>query len=485
MLKNNNIWNISFQGGSLNKIKQQKNQQNAVFQLVCWLCGCLFVSGLQAQQWQSDIPLLKAEHLTAGYWLQSLPDAGQLLLTAEQIAKRNTETFALQPEMQAIADIPLTRNRADLLAVIQQVSTVPDSVRFFANGEALNTEDWAAIQQQLNTQAIKAQNPTRFALVTRRASLMAMPTELRIFNEAMSLDLNRLQETAVFVGEPVAVLHQSTDANWLLVQNYHYTGWVKADALALASREQVLAYAAREPFLVVTGAKAITNYIPQLPAISELQLDMGVRLPMLSAAEVGHNVHGQNPHASFITELPVRNSAGQLALVPALIARNQDVQQGYLPYTTEQVVKQAFKYLGQRYGWGYDYNSVDCTGFLVDIFRTFGLLMPRNSGQQGYGAFGQNTRFAETASHAEKLAAIRQAKVGDFIYRPGHVMLYLGESGGEPFVIHAVFDLAYFTAAGEFYRGTLNSVSVTPLTPLYLTAEQSYLDRLYAIKSLR
>lgn len=148
-------------------------------------------------------------------------------------------------------------------------------------------------------------------------------------------------------------------------------------------------------------------------------------------------------------------------------------------------MQQAFKYLGQRYGWGYDYNSVDCTGFLVDIFRTFGLLMPRNSGEQGYGAFGLNQRFDETLSDAEKLVKVRNAKVGDFIYRPGHVMLYLGESQGEPFVIHAVYDLAYYQADGQFYRGTLNGVAVTPLTPLYLSEEQSYLQRLYNIKSLR
>lgn len=485
MLKNNNIWNISFHGVGLSKIKQSSTYKLCVFQRVFWLCSYLLVGHVQAQQWQSDIPLLEAKHLSADYWLQSLPDAGQLLLTAEQITQRNTDTFAVQPEMQAIADIPLSHSAADLHAVISQVSAVPTSARFFADGKALISQDWLPIQQQLNLQGVKKDNTTRFALVTRRVLMLAMPTELRVFNEGMALDLNRLQETALFVGEPVAVLHESLDKQWLLVQNYHYTGWVRAEALALGPREQVLGYAAREPFLVVTGAKAITNYTPEIAAISELQLDMGVRLPLLSAAEVGHNVHGQNPHASFIIELPVRDSAGNLELVPALVARNQDVHQGYLPYTTEHIVRQAFKYLGQRYGWGYDYNSVDCTGFLVDIFRTFGLVMPRNSGQQGYGAFGQNNRFAETAPHAEKLAAIRQAKVGDFIYRPGHVMLYLGESDGEPFVIHAVFDLAYFTAAGAFYRGTLNSVSVTPLTPLYLTPEQSYLDRLYAIKSLR
>lgn len=453
--------------------------------LIFWLGYCCVAFKADAEPWQSDIPLLTVEHLQVEYWLQRLPQAKTLLLTQEQIALRNQDTFAVQPEMREIAAIPLQLSRAELTARIQQVSGIPTSPRFLADSTPVSAAQWASIQQQLNSAGIQAQNPTRFALVTQRALMVAMPTELRVFNDAMALDLNRLQETAVFVGEPVAVLHQSTDAQWFFVQNYHYTGWVKAEALALGTREQVLNYAKREPFLVITGAKAITNYVPQLPAISELQLDMGVRLPQLHPAQVGHNIHGQNPHSSFIVELPTRDANGLLQFIPALIARNQDVHQGYLPYTTEHVLRQAFKYLGQRYGWGYDYNSVDCTGFLVDVFRTFGLLMPRNSGQQGYGAFGQNTRFAEQTPHAEKLAVLRHAQPGDFIYRPGHVMLYLGESHGEPFVIHAVFDLAYFTQQGAFYRGVLNSVAVTPLTPLHLTPEQSYLDRLYAIKSLR
>lgn len=469
----------------MNKKSSFSPHNRAIKHVIGALLGTLWLAVAQAQPFYSDIPLLKEEQLEASYWLQSVTNAEAVLLTPAQVTQRNLDTYAVQQEMTAIADIPLSHNKAELLAILDNVSAVPTSPRFFANGQPLQAADWKRLRQQLNDSAIKANNTTRFALVTQRALMLALPTQERIFNEAMSLDLNRLQETAVFVGEPVAVLHQSADNRWLLVQNYHYTGWVNASALALAERAQVLAYAAREPFLVVTGAQVHTNYVPEQAAISELPLDMGVRLPLISATDVGHNIHGQNPHASYITELPVRNAAGELELRLALIARNQDIHSGYLPYTTEHVIQQAFKYLGQRYGWGYDYNSVDCTGFLVNIFRTFGLAMPRNSGEQGHGAFGQNIRFSEQSTNQAKLAAIKQAKVGDFIYRPGHVMLYLGERDGEPFVIHAVFDLAYYRPDGQFYRGILNGVAVTPLAPLLLTAEQSYLDKLYAIKSLR
>lgn len=460
---------------------------------VCWILQSLFCCWLlglplpqqAAESFVTDIPLLQPQHLQVQYWLQQVPDADQVLLTQTQIEAMNQHTFQVQPEMQALADIPLVMTAKALRSRLQQVSAIPQSPRFFPDGRPLTAADWAPLQAQHNLAAIAEQNPVRFALVTQRTGLMAQPSQIRILNEGMAQDLNRLQETALFVGEPVAVLHQSLNGEWLFVQNYHYTGWVQASALALGSRDQVLAYSTAAPFLVITGARAQTNFVPQQPAISALTLDMGVRLPLLSAAVEGHNIYGQNPHASYIVQLPVRQADGQLSLQPSLIARNQDVHVGYLPYTTGQLLQQAFKYLGQRYGWGYDYDSVDCTGLLVDVFRTFGLVMPRNSGQQGFGDFGQNQRFAESLPLADKRQLLRQAPVGALLYRPGHVMIYLGESDGEPFVLHSVFDLAYYQADGEFYRGTLNGVAVTPLNPLYLTPEQSYLDRLYNIKTLR
>ncbi|WP_254795767.1 SH3 domain-containing protein [Arsukibacterium indicum] len=440
--------------------------------------------------------MLTTDHLSADFWLAKVADADQLLLTSAQISARNSKTFALQPEMNRLADLPASLPAARLAAIIDSASASAKHPRFYANGEAVTASQWQTYRQNLNSEAVKADNPVRFALVVKRTDLRSMPTEDRVHNEQMALDLDRFQETALFPGEPIAVLHLSSDSNWLLVQNYHYTGWVQAADVAIGSRQQVLDYSEQTPFLLVTGARATTSYTPAVPAISKLLLDMGTRLPLLSTDDTGHNVHGQNPHASYIVKLPVRNSDGSLAFTPALIARQQDVSIGYLPYTPANVLKQAFKFLGDRYGWGHDYDSRDCTGFIIEIYRSFGLLMPRNSGQQGEGRYGSNIRFSDQSSDSDKLDAISQARVGDLIYRPGHVMLYLGSDNGEPFVIHSVHELAYFSDMGAtedsqtqstpaLYQGILNGVAVTPLTPLRLSADHSYLDKIYAIKSLR
>src|SRR5690606_10947262 len=129
--------------------------------------------------------------------------------------------------------------------------------------------------------------------------------------------------------------------------------------VAIGSKQQVLAYTQQQPFVVITGAKVHTAFNPQLAAVSELQLDMGVRLPLLSAAEAGFNVHGQNPVASHIVQLPLRLADGSLSFTPALLPLSADVQHDYLPFTPYNILAQAFEFLGERYGWGHDYNGRD------------------------------------------------------------------------------------------------------------------------------
>jgi len=75
--------------------------------------------------------------------------------------------------------------------------------------------------------------------------------------------------------------------------------------------------------------------------------------------------------------------------------------------------------------------------------------------------------------------------IGDLIYVPGHVLMYIGNVDGEPYVIHDVSVFRYIDDDGEYYEGTLNGVSVTPLIPLYGSRESSYVEQMYNIKRVR
>ena len=444
---------------------------------------CMFILQAAAAPLVSDVPGLTTQQLHSQYWLSG-QQHDEVLLSAQQISERNRNTFAVQSELQPLQNLPLSISGEALKTIINSVSAIPASARFYADGTKLDASDWQRYRQLLALEAVKPDNPLQFALVVRRTAMRAFPTLDRVFNEQMNTDLDRFSETALFVAEPVAVLHQNKRLGWALVQSYHYTGWVQLADIATGNREQILQYSQKEPFIVTTGARVTTAYNPEVPAISELALDMGIRLPLLSSATTGNKVYGQNPVASYIVQLPHRLDDGSLSLIPALIPRSADVSEGYLAFTERALLTQAFKFLGERYGWGHDYNGRDCTGFISEVFRSFGLLMPRNSGQQGKGHFGTNIRFDASSSEQDKRQALASLKIGDLLYFPGHVSMYLGQVDGVPYMIHDVNTLIYPTEQG-MYHGTLNGVAVTPLMPLFANAQQSYLQALYTIKSLR
>ncbi|MDQ7050028.1 MAG: NlpC/P60 family protein [Enterobacterales bacterium] len=212
---------------------------------------------------------------------------------------------------------------------------------------------------------------------------------------------------------------------------------------------------------------------------------MGVKLRLTQRQDIPSTIAGQNTYTSFVVDLPTRNKYGQLEFKQAMIQRNKDVHIGYLEYNRQNILDQSFKFLGERYGWGHSFNARDCTGFVGDVYKSFGILMPRNTGQQASSEQGYNIHFNKHTSKLEKLNQLEKLEVGDLIYIPGHVMMFLGLQNGKPYIIHDVSGLSYFKKNGEYYQSKLNGVSVTPLLPLQLNQETKYLDRIYNLKKIK
>lgn len=435
-------------------------------------------------QWH-DVIGVKELQLQDSFWLNNLEQGNKVLLSANEISAFNQSLIKQNPFVTDPLLVANSLNKKDLIGKLGEISKEPSGKRFYPNGKQLTKEDFKRYQSWLNIESISAQNPVRFGLFVQRASLRTFPTDDRVLNSGMDADLDRFQETGAFPGESAAILHTSKDGQWYLVQTYNYLAWTRVENIAIGNKQQVADYMAHDQNLVVTGAKVLTNFVPNEPRVSQVQLDMGSRLPLMQKKPFSGALYGQNPYASYIVKLPIRTSSGGLEFKPALISKSADVQLGYLAFTKENLIRQAFKFLGERYGWGHDYNGRDCTGFVGEIYKSFGIKMPRNSGDQGSSEYGLNMRFNEQSTKAKKLAAIDNMQVGDLIYIPGHVMMYLGKYDNQPFVIHDVKGLAYVAPSGDFYRGTLNGVSVTPLLPLQLNPSTDYVDRVYNIKQIR
>lgn len=442
-----------------------------------------------AVDYVTDVPMLREPMLAAAFWQQRL-QSDEVRLDAAGIRDLNSISLARDPNLHNLDEFPSHLSREQVLTLIDGISRSASSPRYFSDGREVSAEDYAALEAAVHRSSVEDSVAVQWGVVVERASMRSYPTDVRVLKSEEDRDLDRFQETGVFPGQRLAILHESADGEWWFAVNYHYAAWLPKRAVAIGERAQINQWFNRSPRLTVTGAQVRTNFNPDDQRTSQVVLDMGVSLPVLSAAEVGHRINGQNPHASHIVSLPVRTESGALEFEPTLIGRAQDVTLGHLEYRPSLVLQQAFKFLGERYGWGHDYNGRDCTGFVGEVYKSFGILMPRNSGQQGNSEFAPTKRFAAD-DHVARREALAELSVGDLIYIPGHVMMYLGDVEGEPYVIHDVTGLSYYTeeaaAAAEeasFYRGTLSGVSITPLTPLHLSREKSFVEAIYAIKSI-
>ncbi|MEQ8207581.1 MAG: SH3 domain-containing protein [Woeseia sp.] len=432
----------------------------------------------------TDVIGIEEQHLSTDFWLAKLKRPDAVLMDQAAILDFNKAAFNNDPTMVSLADYPQQLAGSTVAELITSISKPSSYDRFLPDGRALDANDYNRYLAALNLDAIPSTVRPAFGLIVARTNMRTFPTRDKVISAESSFDLDRFQEHALFPGEAVAVLHSSADGQWLFVQSYNYAAWIEKDRVATGERQRVIDFVAADNFLLVTGSKVYTNYNPHLPATSEVQLDMGVRLPLMSASEVGHNLHGQNPSASYVVRLPVRNDDGTLRIEPTLIGRGQDVRKGFLPYTHGNILRQAFKFLGERYGWGHDYNGRDCTGFVSEIYKSFGILMPRNSGDQGRSVAGDNVRLDDATTAAEKMPAVDALRPGAMLYLPGHVAMYIGDDRGQPYMIHDVAGLSYFDDNGQLYRGLLHGVSVTPLLPMQLSEETRYLDRIYNIKTI-
>jgi cell wall-associated NlpC family hydrolase len=445
---------------------------------------------VHARDWavpaETGVVGVERAQLDPGYWIARLPQADRVVLDGTAIARQNARLYALDRSMHDLAALPASLPRATVSSWMERVSTPPRRALFDANGKPVPAATVNAFVANADLGGIDATRVTRYGLVVHRAPLRAFPTLQAVFSSADDHDIDRLQESALFPGDPVAVAHESRDGTWWFVVSPRYAAWIEKQYVAEGDRDAILAWGQRAPFLVVTGATARTVHTPENPAVSDVQLEMGVRVPVLADWPAMDELNGQLPAAAHVIELPVRGDDGRLSFAPALLPRSADVASDYLPLTEANIIRQAFKFLGERYGWGHSYNARDCSGFASEIYRSFGVLIPRNTSAQAVSPALNRLPFDKSDPYAQRLQSLREARPGDLVYMPGHVMMMIGHVDGEPFVIHDTSGMSWKPEGSDtLVRLHLNGVVVTPVVPMMTSATTPTIDRLSSIQRIR
>jgi len=288
-------------------------------------------------------------------------------------------------------------------------------------------------------------------------------------------EFDRFQHSSISPGSPIGIYHFSKDKEWVYVQTPFIRGWVRMHDLAIAKEKgEVVDDEQAKDRLVVTG-----NFINVFgdPSLRQpvFLAQMGDSFPLLSIpGEV------KITNAFYTIHIPSKEYNGQLIFRKGYIRADEDVHRGFLPYTQENIARQAFKMLNHPYGWGDMFGGRDCSRFIMDLFRTFGILMPRNSKEQA--TIGMDLGLAGGKSIKEKRKILDQAiPLATTLRLPGHIMFYLGKDKGRYYVIHSIWGIQRSGRPGP----TLEKIGRVAVSDLDLGKEGlhgSLLDRITDVR---
>jgi len=384
-------------------------------------------------------------------------------------------------ELSNYPDIITDKNLYSLMEDYSLPEKIKEKDYYNKNSKKISKKEKKELIKKINLENIKKNIEVDFGIIVKRANVRSFPSSEIYAKSPETIDQDILQLTALSVGTSCAILHSSSDENWYFIQAKRYRGWVKRDKIAITeNKKEALTYFDTERFLVVTESRVETEPNPFDRQISNILFQMGDKIPLVKNEDLPdsipeNNGQAQSPEGAYVIWLPVKGKKEKVKFKKALIARSNDLNEGYLSYTRENLVKQAYKLLGERYGWGGLYKRRDCSRFIMDVYRTVGIQIPRDAGfpQEEISA-GKIYEFNGDLKNRREV--LDKLEAGDPIYMKGHVMMYLGKEKGEHYLIHSGSGYGKYDKNGEYKAITVHGVFVMKAEQLMKSSENTYLE---------
>ena len=389
---------------------------------------------------------------TASYWTERIPDGDAECLTREEVAACNQK---LREKSESLTDLMRYPKKIPNAVLKEQILDAQQKFRgktspgkhYDKGGTPIAQADYDMAQSNCNLDTIPASAGIRYGVITERTDMRLLPTSKYYFDDPSFQHYDDLQGTALDPCEPVIVLHTSKDGAFAFAVGRYYKGWVSLESIGFTDRATWKKYASPQNFLVVTANKKKVH----VGGDWDILFQMGSVIPLKSPAP---------QKGACIAVIPVEVN-GHLSEAEVPIHLDDTVHLGFLPCTPNNFVRQSMKFLGDGYGWGGMEESVDCSSFVQDVYRSMGLEIPRDADQQEL-ALPRSLSLDGLDTNARYQKA-GEAPVGALLFKPGHVMLYLGKDDqGIPLAIHSAS--SYYTFPdGKAQKHYIRQVLVSDL----------------------
>jgi hypothetical protein len=420
------------------------------------------------------LPGIGQEELTLPYWLAASERAGldldEPLLDARQIDAHRLagDDAALPFTRSALAVEP---RRAEVERAVRERHTVlrerlERGLYVRDDGTTPDAETMAVLDGTAPTGALVHRVTTEPVLL--RCGPLAMPlrsapaagAELdRSFDRNACSMVERQELVQVLGGE---------ESGMFLVRTRYALGWLDAAAAA------TLSPALDDPSLVRAWSsgprgRARTS-LRVVSSEATIELTPDVLVPIDPADE---------RRVLFATTSGVRRSepldAGSL-------------EHTRRPLTRRAFLTEAFRHLGEPYGWGGTGGGLDCSELVMDVLSTFDLDLPRHSADQAEAGSFSLAIPQDLPDEARLTLLDRALEQGVVLaHFPGHILIYLGRGAdGAPRALHAFAEYLEPCAHGEAEPAAerlvrVNRVAVSDLELGRGTSRRAFIERLTRI----
>jgi len=375
---------------------------------------------------QPIIIVNKNRHLSiAEFWIDNIEYPNKIIMNDKEIKYFNNNTAYHKKTLNYFQNIPKAYLSSWIKKkILKSHENIKKRASYFSDGSKISHEFYKEIKSEMNLNNFYQKNrPTRYALTVNYTNQKIIPTEMLLLKKSSQIHFDRNQNSALDIATPIAILHSSKDGFWHYGIGPTSSGWVRDRDIAFGEREEILNYLESKNFIVTTSSKTAL----MIQGKYHDYLRMGVRLPFM-----------MNIDDMTLVMIPTRKENGELLFSNASI-KTTHIHKGYLPYTPKTILTQAFKFLNAPYGWGGMYGEQDCSKFLQEIYATVGVKLPRNSVSQSN--VGKEKMELSEVSETSKREFLNNFSMigGTILHLKGHIVLYLGEYKGEPYIIHTVW----------------------------------------------
>ena len=387
------------------------------------------------------------------WWIENYSD-DNVLMSREDIDRMNVANFS-----NGCGLVDLSKFTEDITAekVFGMINDYSFPSKEYNGDRKITEEEKEEILRNRNipenTDDVKLD--IRYAVTTQNASIRAFPTDIFLTNELGKYDY--MQETGINYYEHLVVLWDSLDGEWSFVQAYDYNGWMKKSEFGYITKDEfdglldgvgkgeVKVFGKTGKYVMDINSAGTEFSISLISPEAYAYLDgEAYKDSLISTFRMGTYIPFKDDAYTWV----FRDEKGN-AVFKTMKRQNNSMSSGeYVEYlgsvnklTTKNLLTIAGRALGTPYSWGdSSEDGMDCSSTLQGLFKCFGIFIPRNSSQQ-IKLDADITNISEL-SKDKKIEFIYDLPLGSILYMHGHVMMYLGEYDGMPYIIHNTTDSA-------------------------------------------